>query len=142
MVSRSAALIVVSLFLFPVARAQGAAKPPVEVKTDTTWTGEVTVDTAVRVARGTLKIVPAYPQRDAPLNPADVVVSPEVKFPFSDEDMIARKHTVSEVLDAYRNAYAPKPGSPAINAGDPAGKMDLDVTDGKPDIGAIEVAAK
>jgi len=86
--------------------------------------------------------VPGYPQRDRPLNPADVVVNPDVRFPFSDEDMIARKHTVSEVLDAYRKAYAPKPGSPATNAGDSAGKTDPDVTDGRPDIGAIEVSAQ
>ncbi len=83
--------------------------------------------------------VPPYAKRSEPLKPADVVVNPDVAFPFTDEDMISRKHTVAEVLDVYRKAYSPKPGSAAINAGDPADKADPDVKDGKPDIGAVEV---
>jgi hypothetical protein len=82
--------------------------------------------------------VPPYAKRNEPLNPADVVVNPDVSFPFSDEDMISRKHTVAEVLDVYRKAYSPKPGSAAIDAGDPADKADPDVKDHKPDIGAVE----
>ena len=86
--------------------------------------------------------VPPYAKRAEPLNPADVVVNPDVEFPFSDDDMISRKHTVAEALGVYRKAYAPKPGSAAIDAGDPADKTDPDVKDGKPDIGALEAPAK
>ena len=85
--------------------------------------------------------VPPYAKRAEPLNPADVVVNPDVAFPFSDDDMLSRRHTVAEVLDFYRKAYAPKPGSAAIDAGDPADKSDPAVTDGKPDIGGVEASA-
>ena len=85
--------------------------------------------------------VPPYSARKA-LDPVDVVVSPDVEFPFTDADMLARKHTVDEILEHYRKAYTPKPGSAAINAGSPADKDDPDVKDGKPDIGAIEFAHK
>jgi hypothetical protein len=40
-------------------------------------------------------------------------------FPFSDEDIRARKVTVSKILTHYRAAYAPAEGSPLIGAGDP-----------------------
>ena len=86
--------------------------------------------------------VPSYAKRAEPLNPADVVVNPDVAFPFSDDDMISRQHTVAEVLDVYRKAYAPKPGSAVADAGDPADKTDPEVADGKPDIGALEVPVK
>ena len=42
------------------------------------------------------------------------------KFPFSDEDILAGKVTVSKILSYYREAYSPAPGSPLIDAGDPA----------------------
>jgi len=70
---------------------------------------------------------------------ASVVADPEVKFPFTDDEMLARKHTVAEVLAAYRKAYAPKKGSPALDGGDPADREDPAVTDGRPDIGAVEL---
>jgi hypothetical protein len=41
-------------------------------------------------------------------------------FPFSDEDVKARKVGVSKMLAHYREAYAPAKGSPLIGAGDPA----------------------
>ena len=82
--------------------------------------------------------VPPYAERKKALPPETVVVDPDVKFPFTDEDMLARKHSVVEVLKHYRDAYTLKAGSPAINAGDPADKTDPAVTDGKLDIGAIE----
>lgn len=41
-------------------------------------------------------------------------------FPFTDEDVKARKVTVSKVLAYYRDAYTPAEGSPLIGAGDPA----------------------
>ncbi len=66
------------------------------------------------------------------------MTDPNFVFPFSDEDMLSRKHTVKECLDLYRRAYSLKKGSPAIDAGSPADKDDPEVKDGKPDIGAIE----
>jgi hypothetical protein len=42
------------------------------------------------------------------------------RFPFSDEDILARKTTVARILGHYREAYAPAPDSPLLNAGDPA----------------------
>jgi len=86
--------------------------------------------------------VPPIAQNDKQPAPAAVVVNPDIAFPFSDEEMLARKHTPAEVLKIYRDAYALKPGSPAINAGDPADKDDPAVKDGKPDIGAIEFEGK
>jgi hypothetical protein len=41
-------------------------------------------------------------------------------FPFSDDDIKARKVGVAKILAAYREAYTPAPGSPLIGAGDPA----------------------
>ncbi len=74
--------------------------------------------------------------------PEAIVVNPNVKFPFTDEDMLARKHTVAGILKVYRDAYTLKADSPAINAGDVADKDDLVVQDGKPDIGALERTGK
>ena len=82
--------------------------------------------------------VPAYAKRSEPLNAADVVVNPDIVFPFTDDDMLSRKHTVTECLELYRKAYSPKKGSPAIDAGSPADKDDPAVTDGRCDIGAVE----
>jgi hypothetical protein len=42
------------------------------------------------------------------------------KFPFADDDVQARKVTVSKILAFYRDAYTPAEGSPLIGAGDPA----------------------
>jgi len=86
--------------------------------------------------------VPPYGKDDDQPAPDTVVVNPEVEFPFTDEDMLAGKHTVAELLAHYRAAYALKPGSPAIDAGDPADKDDPEVKDGKPDIGAVEAGRK
>jgi len=66
-----------------------------------------------------------------------VVVNSEMQFPFSDKELLNRKHTVKEVLDHYRKAYALVPESKAIDAGDP-NIADDQVADAKPDIGAIE----
>jgi hypothetical protein len=41
-------------------------------------------------------------------------------FPFSDEEVKARKVGVSKMLAFYREAYSPAAGSPLIGAGDPA----------------------
>jgi len=69
--------------------------------------------------------------------PSRVVVNAEAKFPFSDEDILSRKHSVKEILAHYREAYTLLPDSKAINAGDP-NIADDQVIDAKPDIGAIE----
>jgi hypothetical protein len=42
------------------------------------------------------------------------------RFPFTDDDIKARKVTVSKILAFYRDAYSPAEGSPLIGAGDPA----------------------
>jgi hypothetical protein len=42
------------------------------------------------------------------------------KFPFADDDIKARKVTVSKILAWYRDAYTPAEGSPLIGAGDRA----------------------
>jgi hypothetical protein len=41
-------------------------------------------------------------------------------FPFSDDEIKARKVGVSKILALYREAYSPVEGSPLIGAGDPA----------------------
>jgi len=86
--------------------------------------------------------VPPFPERATVLSPASVVVNPDVTFPFTDEEMLARRHAVAEILKVYRDAYTLKPDSPAINAGDPTDRDDPTVEDGKPDIGALERAGK
>lgn len=56
----------------------------------------------------------------------DEQVDPQFKgpipkgFPFSDEDIKARKVTVAQILAHYRDLYSPAEGSPLIGAGDPA----------------------
>jgi hypothetical protein len=70
-----------------------------------------------------------------------IVEDPEYVLPFTDDEMLARKHTVKECLDLYRKAYTPKADSPVINAGSPADSKDPAVKDGKCDIGAIEYGA-
>lgn len=69
----------------------------------------------------------------------DVVTNPDVVFPFTDDEMLARRHTVAAILAVYRTAYTPKTNSAAVNAGLVRGAHDAVVTDGKPDIGAIEL---
>ena len=86
--------------------------------------------------------VPPFAERATVLPSASVVVHPDVTFPFTDDEMLARKHTVPEILKVYRDAYTLKPGSPAINAGDPTDRGDPAVKDGKPDIGALERTGK
>ena len=41
-------------------------------------------------------------------------------FAFADDDIKSGKVTVSKILAFYRDAYTPAPGSPLIDAGDPA----------------------
>ena len=81
-------------------------------------------------------IVPAA--GDKAFDPKAIVEDPDFVLPFSDDDMLARKHTVKECLDLYRKAYALKNGSPAIDAGSAVDAHDPEVKDGKCDIGAVE----
>jgi hypothetical protein len=56
----------------------------------------------------------------------DVQADPRFKgpilkaFPFSDEDIKARKIGLSKILATYRQVYTPAEGSPLIGTGDPA----------------------
>ena len=80
----------------------------------------------------------APPAGDKAFDSKAIVEDPDFVLPFSDEDLLARKHTVQECLDLYRKAYTPKADSPAVNAGSPADNKDPRVKDGNCDIGAIE----
>jgi hypothetical protein len=73
-------------------------------------------------------------------DPAAVVQNPAFgyPFPFNDDEIFNGTVRVSDVLDAYRSAYAPKTGSPAVDNGDPQDAAT--VTDGKCDIGAVELS--
>jgi hypothetical protein len=82
------------------------------------------------------------PGKDKPLDPRSIVADPDFVLPFSDEEMLARKHTVKECLELYRKAYSLQAGSPAIDAGSPEDGKDPEVKDGKCDIGAIEYAGR
>jgi hypothetical protein len=63
--------------------------------------------------------VPAGGAKDAQADPKFKGPIPK-QFPFSDDDIRARKVTVAQILAFYRDAYAPGEGSPLLNAGDPA----------------------
>lgn len=51
------------------------------------------------------------------------------------EEMLARTHTIDEVLAEARAAFALQAGSPCIDAGDPADDGEIDVVGGQRDIG-------
>jgi hypothetical protein len=63
--------------------------------------------------------VPAGGAKDAQVEPKFQGPIPTA-FPFSDDDIRARRVTVGKILATYRSAYAPADGSPLIGAGDPA----------------------
>jgi hypothetical protein len=63
--------------------------------------------------------VPAGGARDAQAEPKFKGPVPK-KFPFTDDDIKARKATVSQILAHYRTVYTPAEGSPLTGAGDPA----------------------
>ena len=60
--------------------------------------------------------VPPLAEPDQRLRAADVVANPDFVFPFSDEEMLARKHTIAECLSLYRAAYRLKAGQPTWGA--------------------------
>ncbi len=82
--------------------------------------------------------IPPLADKARKIPAADVVHDPAFVLPFSDDDMLSRKHTAKECLDLYRKAYSLKVGSPAIDTGSPEDAKDPEVKDGKCDIGAIE----
>ena len=63
--------------------------------------------------------VPAGGAKNAQVEPQFKRPFPK-EFPFRDADIKAGKVTVSKILAHYRNVYQPAPGSPLMNAGDPA----------------------
>jgi hypothetical protein len=63
--------------------------------------------------------VPAGGARNAQVEPRFKGPIPD-RFPFRDDDIIARKVLVPAILAHYRAVYAPADGSPLLNAGDPA----------------------
>jgi hypothetical protein len=63
--------------------------------------------------------VPAGGAKDAQVDPKFTGPIPK-RFPFSDDDIRARKVSVAQVLAHYRKAYTPADGSQLIDAGDPA----------------------
>ena len=71
---------------------------------------------------------------------ASMFESPDVgyPFPYGAAELLNGQKTVFDALNLYRNAYAPKVGSPAIDSGSPADANDPEVQDGQCDIGAVE----
>ena len=49
------------------------------------------------------------------------------EFPFQDEDIKSGKVTLSQMLAHFRDLYTPAPGSPLIDAGDPADGAGTDI---------------
>jgi ferric-dicitrate binding protein FerR (iron transport regulator) len=93
---------------------------------------------ALGVAGKTARRDPGFGRNDVPRGGAlDEQVDPRFRgpipavFAFADDDIKAGRVTVSRILEFYRAAYAPAPGSPLVDAGDPA--------DGEgTDIGAVD----
>lgn len=82
---------------------------------------------AVSVVGKTERADAGFARHDAPSGGVkNAQVQPKFKgplpaaFPFSDDEIRARKVTVAKMLAHYREAYAPAEGSPLIGAGDPA----------------------
>jgi hypothetical protein len=63
--------------------------------------------------------VPAGGEKNAQVDPRFQGPIPK-KFPFSDDEIRARKVSVAQILAHYRAAYMPAEGSPLIGSGDPA----------------------
>lgn len=74
------------------------------------------------------------------LTAGDVIATPNQgwPFPYTDAQMRSGSITVVQALNFYRTNYAPRSGSPAINAGAPQDNSDSLVTDGHIDMGAVE----
>lgn len=91
----------------------------------------------------TLRKDDGFAAHDLPAaGPADAQVDPRFagplfkEFPFRDDDIVADKVTVSQMLAYFRKAYMPRDDSPLIDAGDPADGRGTDigaVGGGRPD---------
>jgi hypothetical protein len=82
---------------------------------------------AVSVAGKTERMDAGFGKNDVPRGGArNAQMQPKFKgpiptaFPFSDDDIRARKVSVAKMLAHYRDVYSPGDGSPLIDAGDPA----------------------
>src|SRR5205823_11122452 len=69
---------------------------------------------------------PGFGANDVPpLGAKDAQVDPQVtgpfaaRFPWTDQQILDRTVTVSDMLAYFRTVYTPAPGSPLIDAGDP-----------------------
>ncbi len=70
--------------------------------------------------------VPAHGARDAQIDPQ--LTGPLVeRFPWTDDDILAGTVTVTDMLAYFRRVYAPRVGSPVIDAGDPGDGVGADV---------------
>jgi len=81
----------------------------------------------ISVAGFTERISAGFARNDAQAGGAkDQQVDPQLTgplpkvFPFPEDDIIAGKYNVCQILAFYRGLYTPAPGSPLIDAGDPA----------------------
>jgi hypothetical protein len=88
----------------------------------------------VSVAGLTERVSPGFALHDAPaMGEKDAQVDPQLTgplptvWPFSDDDIIAGNVNVCQILAFYRGLYTPKPGSPAIDSGDPADGTGVDI---------------
>ncbi|HYF48475.1 MAG TPA: hypothetical protein VEJ63_03665, partial [Planctomycetota bacterium] len=73
-----------------------------------------------------LNDIPKAGAVDAQADPKFKGPIPE-KFAFDVADIKSGKVTVSQILKHYREAYSPQPGSPLIDAGDPADGAGTDI---------------
>jgi hypothetical protein len=86
------------------------------------------------VAGKTIRKDAGFAARDLPGGGAvDAQVDPQFKsptpkvFPFSDDDILSGKVTVSQMLAKFRELYTPGDKSPLIDAGDPADGKGVDI---------------
>lgn len=89
---------------------------------------------AISVAGKTERKDAGFALNDLPRGGAvDAQVDPKfagpipTEFPWKDDEIKAGKVTVSRMLEVYRKAYAPAPGSPLLGAGDPADGPGTDI---------------
>jgi len=88
----------------------------------------------VSVMGATERVAPTFALNDVPSGGTkDQQVDPKLTgplpavFPFSDDDITARRVTVCQILAFYRTLYTPAAGSPLIDAGDPADGAGVDI---------------
>jgi hypothetical protein len=89
---------------------------------------------ALSVAGKQMRLDAGFGLNDAqPNGPVDQQVDPAFSgplpstFPWADDDILARRVTISQMLAAWRALYAPAPGSPLTDRGDPADGVGTDI---------------